>query len=149
MGPDRYHRLHVHRFRHADPAFAKAFSNANGDRVIAHKFASKQLSNDLAGKIVARWPESAGDDEHIGASESFGHGAAHLGAVVGDGGLAIQAQADVGELARDVREMRVGREAEEQFAARVDQLDAHSQLVFGSPLLCGRNSFGRFTGRYV
>ena len=127
-----------------------------GHSLVANEFPPEQFGNNIAREIVGSGAESARDDQDIAARQRFLDRGAHFRAVIGDGDLAVEPQSNAGQLAGDVGEVRVDREAQHQLAAGIDEFHPHddepSQAVAQSQTtrrdhLLGSNSFGKFTGR--
>ena len=85
--------------------------------------APEQLGDRLLGEVVGRRPEAAGRDHRAGAIERLADGRGDLGGVVADGGPPHDVHADRRERAREVRGVRVDREAEQQLVADRDDFD--------------------------
>ncbi len=79
------------------------------------------------GEIVRRRPQSAGGDHGTGAVERFAHDGGDFRRHVADGGATCDLDADGRELARQVRGVRVDREAEQQLVADRDDFDARDR----------------------
>ncbi len=121
----RHQRLDINRFRKTDPPFANALPDVIGHGLIANEFPPEQFGNNIAREIIGSRAESARDHEDIAMRQRFLDRRAHFRAVIGDGHLAVEPQPDAGQLAGDVREVRVDREAQHEFAAGIDQFHPH------------------------
>ena len=122
---DWYLGLDDNLFAQGQTALPVTVGDCGNNSFIPAHFAVEQFSDDIAGKIVAGRTEATGNQNDVAALERFGDSGAHFGAVVGNGGLADEAQTDFGQLTSEVIGVGVDDESKQEFAAGIDEFDAH------------------------
>ena len=89
---------------------------------------AEEIGGDVAGEIVGRRAEAAGDEHDVGAAEGFAEAVAD-GVAVGDGSLALDAQAEGKEFLGEQDEVGIGDAAQHEFGAGIEDFDAHGGTV--------------------
>ena len=121
-----YACLHKCADGHGAIALLEETFDVRGDaRVFVQGFA-KQFGDEIARDVIRRGAEAAGADDEVGVIGGLTDGVLDGAAFIGDGHLALDEVAAIGELAAEPLLVGIEDAAEHQLGAGVDDFDVHS-----------------------
>ena len=130
-GGDEHGLLEV-AFRHGDATPVKELPQFLFERRVRVELLAHELGDGLSGYVVLRGAEAARRDNNVRAVPGLLKDAGESVLVVADGGDAVVADADCGELGGEVVGVGIGERAEQDLRADGDDLSAqHFNIVCG------------------